>query len=116
DLDNLHPRALECTFKVMCDVDNPLLGERGAATIFGPQKGATPAAVKRLDVGLQRLSGILSVGKKESIATLPRGGAAGGIAAALYGLLNAELVSGIEHFLNKTDFEETLSGAAILIT
>ena len=109
-----HRPALELI--VLCDVTNPLTGPNGAATIFGPQKGATPSAVLQLESGLQRLAHIIARQTGVDPSTLPRTGTAGGAAAGLHALLGASLVSGIEYFLDLTNFNESLSHADYLIT
>jgi glycerate 2-kinase len=94
---------------VACDVRNPLLGERGAARVFGPQKGATPEAVEELEA---RLAGMEELAE---VADLPGAGAAGGLGAAL-AALGAELVPGAELVLDLIGFRERLSGAALAVT
>jgi glycerate 2-kinase len=94
---------------VACDVRNPLLGERGAARVFGPQKGATPEAVEVLEArlaGMEELAGV---------ADLPGAGAAGGLGAAL-AALGAELVPGAELVLDLIGFRERLCGVALAVT
>ena len=95
--------------RVACDVTNPLLGPRGAARAFGPQKGATPAQVEELE---RRLAGMEELGP---FAELPGAGAAGGLGAAL-AALGAELVSGIDLVLEAVGFRERLRGAVLAIT
>jgi glycerate kinase len=112
----LDPRRGERVLTVLCDVTNPLLGARGAAAIFGPQKGATGEAVGALETALTRFSEVVLRHTGEDIARLPRGGAAGGVAAGLYGLLGARLVGGIEYVLQLIDFDAALEGADLVIT
>jgi len=116
DLAGLDPRILRCELTVLCDVDNPLLGEQGAAEVFGPQKGATPSMVVKLQAALEKLSDVVYRQTGKDIARLKHGGAAGGVAAGLRGLLNAKLVKGIEHFLDMTGFENALQKADAVIT
>lgn len=94
---------------VACDVRNPLLGERGAARVFGPQKGATPAAVEELET---RLAGMEEV---RGVAELPGAGAAGGLGAAL-AALGAELVPGADLVLDLVAFHEQVRDAALVVT
>jgi glycerate 2-kinase len=94
---------------VACDVRNPLLGERGAARVFGPQKGATPAAVEELEA---RLAGMEEL---RAVADLPGAGAAGGLGAAL-AALGAQLVPGADLVLDLVGFRERLRGAALAVT
>jgi glycerate kinase len=94
---------------VACDVRSPLLGPRGAARAFGPQKGADPAAVQELE---QRLA---LRGDLAPYANLPGAGAAGGLGAAL-AALGGELVPGAELVLRLIGFEERIAGAALVVT
>ena len=101
---------------MLCDVENVLLGEGGASTVFGPQKGANSEDVKRLEASLTRLRGVIFQQTGKDIAVLKYGGAAGGVAAGIAGLLNAELVNGIDYFLSFTNFDTILAGSDIVIT
>jgi glycerate 2-kinase len=92
-----------------CDVRNPLLGERGAARAFGPQKGATPEAVEELE---RRLA---AMDELRSYADLAGAGAAGGLGAAL-AALGAELVSGAELVLETVGFRGAAQGADLVVT
>lgn len=109
-------RVLKCQITVLCDVDNLLLGEQGSAAVFGPQKGASPADVKLLDLALSNLSDLAFKSTGIKMNEIIHGGAAGGIAATLRTFLNAELVNGGEHFLQITGFKESLINADLLIT
>ena len=95
--------------RAACDVRNPLLGERGAARVFGPQKGATPAQVEELE---RRLAGMDEL---RDVRDLPGAGAAGGLGAAL-AALGAELVPGCELVLDTLGFRERLAGRRLAIT
>jgi len=116
DLSGLDERILKCEVTVLCDVDNLLLGEQGTAVIFGPQKGASADAVKKLDAAMARLATVALRQTGKDIATVKHGGTAGGAAAGLYGFLNANLVNGIEHFLRLTDFDAAVEKADLVIT
>lgn len=109
-------RVLKCQITVLCDVDNLLLGEQGSAAVFGPQKGASPADVKLLDLALSNLSDLAFKSTGIKMNEIIHGGAAGGIAATLRTFLNADLVNGGEHFLQITGFKESLINASLLIT
>ena len=101
---------------VMCDVDNPLYGPNGAAYVFAPQKGADPETVRFLDDQLKRFDQVLQKELGQSVAEIPGTGAAGGIGAGLKAFFNAELISGIEAFLNMTGFDDKLDHADYVIT
>ncbi len=100
---------------VLVDVKNPLLGPEGAARVYGPQKGATPEQVKALEQGLRKLRDLVKALTGRDIQ-VPGGGAAGGIAASLYGLLGAKLEPGSEVFLRLVDFDRRLQEADLVLT
>jgi glycerate kinase len=116
DLSGLDQRILNCELFVLCDVENTLLGEHGAAKIFGPQKGATDADVDKLESALAKFSDIVLHQTGKNMASIRHGGAAGGIAASFAGLLNAKLVTGIDYFLDMTGFDQALNEADLVIT
>lgn len=97
----------------LCDVDNPLLGERGAAAVFGPQKGASPALVKELEGQLTHLANLY---ENTSVANLPGSGAAGGMGGGLVALLGASLVGGTQFFISQIGLASHLEGANLVIT
>jgi glycerate kinase len=109
-------KVKQCKIVVLCDVENVLLGNDGAAAVFGPQKGAKPVDVKKLERSLKKLSSIILKQTGKDVTTLKSGGAAGGMAAGLVAFLNAELVNGIDYFLSFTKFDESLEGKDLVIT
>ena len=116
DLSGLDKRILQTEIIVLCDVDNVLLGEKGAAAMFGPQKGANPEAVNLLEAGLKKLAEVCLKQTKKEMATIPFGGTAGGAAAGLWAFLDAKLVNGIDYFLHSTGFDKSLKNANLVIT
>ena len=116
DLSGRDPRLAETAIQVACDVDNPFHGPRGAARVFGPQKGASPEAVDRLDAGLARLAGVVREATGVDLQAVPGAGAAGGAAGALHALLGADLVAGAPLVLDAVRFRERLGGADLCIT
>jgi glycerate kinase len=116
DTAQLDKRLAGCQVVVLCDVNNKLLGPQGAAAVFGPQKGAAPADVLKLDGFLGRLDEIVEKQFSIKLSELTYGGTAGGASAGLCGLINAKLVNGIEYFLQVTGFDEELQRADLLIT
>lgn len=116
DFTDVDKRIMHCKIIVLCDVENVLLGKEGAAAVFGPQKGAGPEAVKKLEASLAKLSDIISKVSGKNITTIKSGGAAGGMAAGLAAFLNADLVNGIDYFLSLTKFDEKLEDADLVIT
>ncbi len=95
--------------RIACDVRNPLLGERGAARVFGPQKGADPDQVEELELRLAALEELTAYRE------LPGAGAGGGLGAA-FAAMGAELVDGAELVLDLTRFDERARGAALVVT
>lgn len=113
----LDPRAKAVRWRIAVDVDNPLTGPRGAAAVFGPQKGADPDAVARLDSGLTHLAEVLAgSGDAARLADTPGFGAAGGIPLALTALLGAEVVPGSRMVAEAVGLAEALSGADLVLT
>ena len=116
DLAGLDKRLADVKIDVACDVDSPLCGEKGASHIFGPQKGATPAAVEALDANLSDFGDILEKQLSKPVKNVPGTGAAGGIGAALLGVLKADLRSGIEIVMEAAGLEDVLQDANLVIT
>jgi glycerate kinase len=102
--------------EVLCDVDNPLCGENGAARVYGPQKGATPEMVERLEAGLAHLARLVCEQLDRDIANVPGAGAAGGLAAGAIAFMGATLVSGIETVMAHSDLRSALECADWIIT
>src|SRR3712207_1494345 len=98
---------------VACDVTNPLYGPDGAAPVFGPQKGATPAAVRELDEALRGLAGRLG---KVAEAQTPGAGAAGGLGFGMLAFFSATLRPGFGIVADATRLRERLRGADLCIT
>lgn len=101
--------------RVLCDVSNLLLGVRGAARVFGPQKGATPSEVVRLERGLKRLAGLAQLEGKE-ISKIPGAGAAGGAAAGLLGFTKARLERGTETIFRLIGLEKCIKEADVVVS
>ena len=99
-----------------CDVDNPMVGARGAAVVFGPQKGASPADVARLEEGLANLASIVRSGLGIDIARIPYGGAGGGMGAGLVAFFDAELTSGFELIATSTALGDEVARADLVVT
>ena len=116
DSSEVDKRILPVELIILCDVENKLLGKEGAAAVFGPQKGATPGDIKNLEASLSKLkdAALRQTGKDMSL--VKHGGAAGGVAAGLSALLNAQPVNGIDYFLSLTGFEMELKKANLVIT
>ena len=115
-LDGAHPALSDCRFTVACDVTNPLCGERGCSAVYGPQKGASPEAVKRMDAALAHYAALTERAVGRSFESTPGAGAAGGMGFALFAYLGAVAESGISLVMRATGLTEALRGADIVIT
>ncbi|HWJ09476.1 MAG TPA: glycerate kinase [Nocardioides sp.] len=101
---------------VACDVDNPLTGPRGAAAVYGPQKGADPDQVRRLDAALVHWADLLATTTGTDVRDRPGAGAAGGVGFAALAVMGAELRSGIELVLELIGFDDRLAGVDLVVT
>ena len=113
---NVHPTLKECTFKVACDVTNPLCGENGSSAIFGPQKGATPEMVQELNQLLLHYAELSKSINSHADRFYPGTGAAGGMGFAFLTYTNATLESGIQIVLTETKLEELIATADFVVT
>ena len=116
DLAGLHPALATAEVVVASDVDNPLLGPRGAAAVYGPQKGASPADVAELDAALARWADAVRRATGRDEAATPGAGAAGGVGFAVLAVLGATLAPGIDLVLDLVGFRAVLPGAGLVIT
>lgn len=116
DLSGLNPALPDCALEVLCDVDCPLYGERGAALVFSPQKGADADMARMLDAQLRALSKRIEADLGVDVSEIPDAGAAGGMGAGMLAFLGARLVPGIETVLDIVGFDNMLSGADLVIT
>ncbi|MHC4559415.1 MAG: glycerate kinase [Planctomycetota bacterium] len=101
--------------EVLCDCDNPLCGEQGAAKVYGPQKGATDKMVEQLEKGLAHLAELVSEQLGHNI-NIPGAGAAGGLAGGAIAFMNADVVSGIETIMAQSNLLTELESADWVIT
>ena len=116
DMSGLDPRLGQVMIEAACDVDNPLLGPRGAARVYAPQKGATPSMVRELERGLSRFA---EVGRRDvgaAVADVPGAGAAGGLGAGLLAFLGARLRRGVEVVSEIVQLERRLAGCDLVVT
>ncbi|MDP4557054.1 glycerate kinase [Halomonas meridiana] len=116
DLSTLDPRLADLRVEAAVDVDNPLLGERGASAVFGPQKGATDADVATLDRALGHFADLTAKALGKDDRALPGAGAAGGMGFAAHCFLNATLTPGIEMIMQQANFAQLLNDADVVIT
>jgi glycerate kinase len=115
DVSRLDPRLRDTDLVIACDVDNPLVGPRGAARVFGPQKGATATTVGTLERALTHWSDLVGVEAGVDVASVPGAGAAGGTAYAALALLGARLESGVDLLLDLSGFPRVVAGAALVV-
>ena len=116
DTSHADPRLKTVSITVACDVNNPLCGPTGASAIFGPQKGATEAMVAALDGALAVYGKRLQEFTGRDVMNAPGAGAAGGMGAALLGLLGADLKPGVEIVINALQLERLVADASLVIT
>jgi glycerate 2-kinase len=116
DPSGLDPRLAAVRCEAICDVDNPLLGPRGASRVYGPQKGASVDQVEALEEGLGNLAERIAVDLGLDVRDLPGAGAAGGLGAGLRAFLGAELRPGADLVLDLVEFDAKLAGADLVIT
>lgn len=116
DLKGLDPRIMQTEILVACDVTNPLTGPEGASVIYGPQKGADPGMVARLDENLAHYARIVNNQMDRDISAIPGSGAAGGLGAGLMAFLDAKLASGFELVADTVLLEEKIAVADLVIT
>jgi glycerate 2-kinase len=119
DLSGLDPRLSRTRFRLACDVDNPLLGEHGAAAVYGPQKGADAGQVAALERGLARLADVLTAALGDPVRQAvgaPGAGTAGGTGFAALAVLGALRQPGIDLLLETVGFDRVLDEADLVVT
>jgi len=106
----------ESIFTIACDVNNPLYGPNGAARIYGPQKGASPADIEVLDKGLKNLANVILRDCNIDLQQIPGTGAAGGITVPFISHVNAQLKSGVDIVLDSGGFDQNIHDCDLVIT
>lgn len=106
----------ESIFTIACDVNNPLYGPNGAARIYGPQKGASPADIEVLDKGLRNLANVILRDCNIDLQQIPGTGAAGGITVPFISYVNAQLKSGVDIVLDSGGFDLNIYDCDLVIT
>ncbi|PHY96193.1 glycerate kinase [Ligilactobacillus salivarius] len=115
-MENLDKRVKKVNFIIASDVENILTGKKGAAAVFGPQKGATPDEVELLDKGLIHYAEIIRRDIGKNVEDIAGSGAAGGLGAGLIAFLDAKLQSGVEVVANTVKLAEKISQADYVFT
>ncbi len=113
---NAMPELKACSFRVACDVTNPLCGKNGASVVYGPQKGAVPEITEKMDRWLLNYADIAGTINHDADPDHPGAGAAGGLGFAFLAFLGASLEPGIKIVLDETGLEEHIKGADIVVT
>lgn len=113
---NVIQELKKCKFRIACDVTNPLCGENGCSTVYGPQKGATPEMIEKMDKWLENYADISKTVSANSNMNYAGAGAAGGLGFAFRTFMNAELESGIKIILEETKLEDYIKIADIVVT
>ena len=113
---NVIPELCECSFRVACDVNNPLCGERGCSAVYAPQKGATPESVKIMDQWLGKYAETAKSVFPNADPNYPGAGAAGGLGFAFKTFMSASLESGIGIILDETELEKHIADADVVVT
>ena len=116
DISSLDSRLADCTFRVACDVTNPLCGPEGASAVYGPQKGATPAMIEQLDAALAHFAAIVEQDLHLSVASFPGAGAAGGLGAGLLTFLGAQLEPGTRIIFAMLHLADHIAHSDLVIT
>lgn len=116
DITDLRKRLQEVNIRAMCDIDNPLCGDKGASVIFGPQKGADEEDVRKLEDNMKCLGKYLEQFFKCKIMNIPGAGAAGGMGAGIKVFMQGQLMSGIDLVLDLVNFDTELEDTDLVIT
>jgi glycerate kinase len=116
DLSGLHPALRDAEIVVACDVDNPLTGARGAAAVYGPQKGAGPNDVELLDTALGHWANLVAEATGEDYREAPGAGAAGGVGFGLVAVLGAVMRPGAELVFDLVGLHDALAGSDLVVT
>lgn len=114
--EGLHPLLRECEIIAMCDIDNPLYGESGAAYVFAPQKGADAEMVRMLDQNLRSAAQTVKEQLSVSLDEVPGAGAAGGMGGGMLAFFGARLQMGITTVLDALAFEQKAEGADFIFS
>ena len=112
----VYPELKDCTFKIACDVTNPLCGDNGCSAVYGPQKGATPKIISDMDLWLQRFADLVKQKYPNADKAFAGAGAAGGLGFAFMTFLDGRLLPGIEIVLQEIKLEKHIIESDIVVT
>ena len=113
---NALPKLKDCTFRIACDVTNPLCGEKGCSAVFGPQKGANKPMIQEMDQWLACYAALAAEKYPAADPSYPGAGAAGGLGFAFLTFLHGKLESGIQIVLDETRLADYVKDADLVIT
>ena len=116
DICCIDQRIFESDFKILCDVDNPLCGRRGATAIYGPQKGVKAHEISVLDAALEKYQKVLLETFGKDFGDIPGSGAAGGLGAGLMAFCKGHLLSGVDALLDLFNADHMMDGVDLVIT
>ena len=116
DISNLDSRLQDVRIILASDVTNPLIGEDGASRVFGPQKGATPEMVEKLENNLQHYAKIIKRDLNKDVASVSGAGAAGGLGAGLMAFTTCKMRQGVDIAIEVTKLEEKVKSADYVFT
>lgn len=116
DISNLDSRLQDVRIILASDVTNPLIGEDGASRVFGPQKGATPEMVEKLENNLQHYAKIIKRDLNKDVASVSGAGAAGGLGAGLMAFTTCKMRQGVDIAIEVTKLEEKVKSADYIFT
>ncbi len=114
-LDDVHPLLRGCEILVACDVDNPLLGPKGAVYTYSPQKGASPEICDTLEKNMQHIHDKLAQNTRP-VKDIPGAGAAGGLGGGLLAFFNAQLLPGVQIVLDTCHFDKRIKDCDLIVT
>ncbi|MFQ5659284.1 MAG: glycerate kinase [Gammaproteobacteria bacterium] len=116
DMNRIHPGVAGTKITIASDVDNTLYGKKGAAYVFGPQKGASVEMVKRLDANLRHFAKVIKKELGQDLRGVKGAGAAGGLGAGLVVFAGAKIKSGVDIIIKATGLKDHIKGADLVIT
>ena len=116
DISNLDSRLRDVKIILASDVTNPLIGKDGASRVFGPQKGATPEMVEKLENNLQHYAKIIKRDLNKDVASVSGAGAAGGLGAGLMAFTTCEMRRGVDLAIEVTKLEEKIRDTDYVFT
>lgn len=116
DITAVSEKVLSTKFTVLCDVENPLCGEKGTVAIFAPQKGAQTQDLLELTLAIENFSKVISQQFSKDLANTPRCGVAGGTSSGMYAILNANLVSGFDYVAQVLGVEDKIRNCDLVLT